>query len=79
MPRRLLVLFVAASWALAPVAVAAQDSAPTDCGTYRGVVCDGWVTDSAGVLDDEPRLEDATGRIVARYDRQTRPTVLACG
>ncbi|CAN5418979.1 hypothetical protein BH24ACT7_BH24ACT7_20970 [soil metagenome] len=60
--------------ALAVPAAAQTDTttptAPADCGDYEGVVCQGWFTDDAGVVDDDQRVEDAIGRLVARYGNQ---------
>ena len=45
-------------------------SEPIDCGTYEGVVCDGWFTDDASVVDDDQRVDDAIDRVVGRYGVQ---------
>ncbi|MET0831606.1 MAG: TPM domain-containing protein, partial [Acidimicrobiia bacterium] len=49
---------------------------PVDCGEYQGVVCQGWFTDEAGVVDDDARVEDAIGRLVARYGNQIAMVVV---
>jgi uncharacterized membrane protein YgcG len=49
---------------------------PADCGEYQGVVCQGWFTDDAGVVDDDARVEDAVGRLVARYGNQIAMVVV---
>ncbi|MBA2338258.1 MAG: TPM domain-containing protein, partial [Acidimicrobiia bacterium] len=52
-------------------AVAQTDvTAPPECGEYEEVVCRGWFTDDAGVVDDDQRIEDAIGRLVSRYGNQ---------
>jgi len=58
--------------ALAPAAAAQSPSgqAPAECGTYDGVVCQGWFTDAAGVVADDARVEDAIGALVAAYGHQ---------
>ena len=43
---------------------------PVDCGEFEGIVCQGWFTDDAGVVDDDQRVEDSIGRLVARYGNQ---------
>ncbi len=40
------------------------------CGAYRGVVCQGWVTDAAQVLSDRDALEDAADAFVGRLGHQ---------
>ncbi len=48
--------------ASAPPAAAQQQ----DCPDYRGITCQGWVTDVAGALADQGRVEAAVARVVAR-------------
>ncbi|MCJ7779571.1 MAG: hypothetical protein MUQ27_01970, partial [Acidimicrobiia bacterium] len=38
-----------------------------ECGEYQGVVCQGYFTDEAGIVDDPQRIEDAISRIVGHY------------
>lgn len=45
-----------------PVAWAQTDTA---CPPFQGIVCDGWVTDHAGLLRDEPTVEATAERFVA--------------
>jgi hypothetical protein len=55
------------------VGAAAQESdgdGPPECGTYQGVVCRGWFTDDAGVVDDDQEVEDAIDRVAGRYGVQ---------
>jgi len=40
------------------------------CPEYEGVICDGWVTDAAGVLEAEPSVEAAAARFVAEHGHQ---------
>ena len=56
----LLVLFT-------PAVAAAQD---TTCPAYEGITCDGYVTDAAGVIEDDARLEEAVGRVVESRGNQ---------
>ncbi len=51
-------------------AVAAQTDEPANCGTYEGVVCNGWFSDNAGVADDDESIEDAIGALVERYGNE---------
>ena len=60
--------------ALVAVAVVTAASSPAlaqresvDCGTYQGVVCQGFFTDEAGVVDDPLRIEDAISRVVSNH------------
>ena len=46
---------------LTPALAAGQD---TTCPAYEGITCDGYVTDAAGVIEDDTRLEEAVGRVV---------------
>ncbi len=64
----LLVLFMAAAPAFAQT---------IECPEFEGITCDGWVTDAAGVIDDDQSLEDAVGRVVARYGHQIAMVVVA--
>ncbi|MFP3915417.1 MAG: TPM domain-containing protein, partial [Actinomycetota bacterium] len=57
-PRLALALLLVLAFALP---VAAQEG---ECPEYRGLTCEGWVTDSAGVLSDRDRLEATAGRFV---------------
>jgi len=63
----LLVLFVTAAPALAQT---------VDCPEFEGITCDGWVTDAAGVLVDDPRLEEAVGRVVAASGHEIAVVVI---
>lgn len=73
MLRRLafLLLLVPTSVLIAPAAIA-QDTAeqPADCGSYQGVVCYGWFSDNADVVDDDAAIEEAIGALVTRYGNQ---------
>ncbi|MEN8234532.1 MAG: TPM domain-containing protein [Actinomycetota bacterium] len=50
---------------IAAPAVAQRET--VECGEYEGVVCQGYFTDEAGVVDDPQRVEDAISRVVAHY------------
>ena len=58
----LLVLF-----GLAALPAAAQD---TTCPPFEGITCDGFVTDAAGVLDNDGVLESEAARIEGTYGAQ---------
>ena len=38
-----------------------------ECPEFEGVTCDGAVTDTVGVVEDDAALEEAIGRLVATY------------
>ena len=48
----------------------AQTEGPVNCGSYEGVVCDGWFSDSANVAEDDDVIEDAVGALVERYGNE---------
>ena len=55
---------------LATLAMAMPASAAAvqvDCGEHRGVICSGFFTDEAGVVEDGQRIEDAIARLVAEH------------
>ncbi len=54
---------------LAMVSFFAQ-TAPAACPDYDGYTCDGWVTDVAGVLSDEPSVEASAAAFVQDYGHQ---------
>ena len=49
-------------------AIAAFQETTFDCGEYEGVVCQGYFTDDAGIVDDPQRIEDALARVVSEHD-----------
>ncbi|MDX1692063.1 MAG: TPM domain-containing protein, partial [Acidimicrobiia bacterium] len=49
---------------------AAQTEAPASCPPVEGIVCDGWVTDAAGVVADDAVLEEAVQRVVEDHGHQ---------
>jgi uncharacterized membrane protein YgcG len=49
-------------------AIAAFQETTFDCGEYEGVVCRGYFTDDAGIVDDPQRIEDALARVVAEHN-----------
>ena len=51
----------------APIAASAQS---TECPAYAGITCDGAVTDTTGVIEDDAALEEAIGRLVATYGHE---------
>ncbi|MDH3398179.1 MAG: TPM domain-containing protein, partial [Acidimicrobiia bacterium] len=63
----LLVLFTTAAPALAQT---------VECPEFEGITCAGWVTDAAGVVVDDQRLEDAVGRVVAAYGHEIAVVVI---
>jgi uncharacterized membrane protein YgcG len=66
--RNLVVLLLVACGLVAasPAPAVAQREA-VDCGSYQGVVCQGFFTDEVGVVDDPQRIEDAISRVVGNY------------
>ncbi|MFO7549494.1 MAG: TPM domain-containing protein [Acidimicrobiia bacterium] len=70
--RRLLVVVLLG---LAVSTPAAAQEAPT-CPEYRGITCAGWVTDTAGVVVDDERLERAVGRVVERTGNEIAVVVV---
>ena len=67
--RRVIALVAAALAMFAGPAALAQET-NFDCGEYRGVVCAGYFTDAADIVDDDQRIEDAVDAIVTRYGNQ---------
>ena len=65
---RVFALLAALLLSVAPTAVLAQE-APT-CPEYDGFTCDEWVTDAAGVVADDSRLEQMARNIVGTYGHQ---------
>ncbi len=65
--RTVLLSFVSLAAVFLTISPAAAQRAPVDCGEYAGVVCQGFFTDEAGVVDDPQRIEDAISRIVGHY------------
>ena len=57
------------------IAIFAQ-AAPSGCPTFDGYSCDGYVTDVAGVLDDEPSVEAVAARLVEDYGHQIAVVVV---
>src|SRR5665811_2053949 len=62
-------VFVVLALLLLMATPALAQSAPT-CPPFEGITCDGWVTDTAGVINDDARLEEAVGRVVAEYGHE---------
>ncbi len=58
---------------LAPVAALAQS---TECPAFEGITCDGAVTDTTGVVEDDAALEEAVGRLVATYGHETAVVII---
>ncbi|MFQ5947978.1 MAG: TPM domain-containing protein, partial [Acidimicrobiia bacterium] len=64
---RLLIAAIVLLLSLSGSSAVAQE---LQCSPYEGITCDGWVTDTAGVIEDDARLEEAVGRVVARYGHE---------
>lgn len=62
---------------LMPAAMAQETDVSFECGEYGGVVCAGYFTDAAGVVDDDQRVEDAIARVVGRHGNQIAVVVVA--
>lgn len=56
-----------------PGAASAQS---TECPVFEGITCDGAVTDTTGVIDDDAALEEAVGRLVATYGHETAVVII---
>ncbi|MBT8211540.1 MAG: TPM domain-containing protein, partial [Acidimicrobiia bacterium] len=71
-PRRtpFIAVFVTLLTLVAAPALALQTDAPADCGVYQGVVCQGWFTDDAGVVDDDARVNSAISSVVATHGNE---------
>ncbi|NND03809.1 MAG: TPM domain-containing protein, partial [Acidimicrobiia bacterium] len=67
--RRFFVALAAIATVLAGPAALAQET-NFDCGVYREVVCNGFFTDAANIVDDDQRVEEAVDRVVTRYGNQ---------
>jgi uncharacterized membrane protein YgcG len=65
---------LAAALLIATPALAQQTAT---CPPFEGVVCDGWVTDAAGVLGDDIALEDAAGRFVTTTGHEIAVVVVS--
>lgn len=46
------------------------------CPSFQGVTCDGWVTDTAGVIEDLAALEDLVGEAVASHGHEIAVVVV---
>jgi uncharacterized protein len=58
-------------------ALAVQQATPEpSCPEFHGITCDGWVTDAAGVLDNESAVEAAAGRLVAEHGHELAVVVV---
>ncbi len=67
----LCLLFAPALLLAGPAAVAQEPpEQPDDCGSYQGVVCDGWFSDNADVVEDDAAIEEAVAALVGRYGNQ---------
>ncbi len=65
--------------AASPAALS-QDSGQTtnfDCGTYRFVVCDGYFTDAANIVDDDAAVEAVIDAVVTRHGNQIAVVTVA--
>ena len=60
---------------LLPAGVASAQTSPT-CPPVQGITCDGWVTDTAGVITDDAALEDQVGRLVAEFGHEIAVVVV---
>jgi uncharacterized membrane protein YgcG len=68
---------VVAAMLLAPAATAQEADAAPACGVYEGVVCTGYFTDDAGIVDDDQRLEDAIAGVVNRQGNEIAVVTVA--
>ncbi|MGA9594741.1 MAG: hypothetical protein WBV06_01175, partial [Acidimicrobiia bacterium] len=72
MSKRVLIPLVAGilGLLLAAPAIAQTATAPTNCGTYEGVVCHGWFSDDANIATEDSAIVDAIGAVITRYGHQ---------
>ncbi len=62
---------------VAAPALAVQQATPSpSCPEFHGITCDGWVTDAAGVLDNESGVEAAAGRLVTEHGHEIAVVVV---
>ncbi len=47
-----------------------------ECPSFEGITCDGAVTDTVGVIEDDAALEEAVGRLVATYGHETAVVIV---
>ena len=69
----LLALLVAV---LSLATAASAGAQPATCPEYDGYTCDEWVTDVAGVVGDDTRLEASVGRVVTRFGHEMAVVVV---
>jgi len=79
MRRFLILLNLFVVFAVAPASALAQETPtePPNCGVFEGVVCQGWFTDDANVVDDDARVADAIGRLIEKYGNQIAVVIVA--
>ena len=63
-------LLAAALLLISAASAVAQTEEPSNCGSYEGIVCNGWFSDNAGVAEDDAAIEAAIGALVERYGNQ---------
>ena len=66
-------IVVALTIAMSAPTVAASAQAAQDtlvCPTYEGVTCEGFITDTTGVIADDAALEAVVGRMVEQYGHE---------
>lgn len=61
------------AWLVVPGLALAQT---TECPAFEGITCDGAVTDTTGVIEDDLALEEAVGRLVATYGHETAVVIV---
>jgi hypothetical protein len=73
--RASLTSLVAGSLLLASGSAAALQ--PATCPPYQGIVCEGWVTDAAGVIINDETVEATAGRLVAAHGHEIAVVIVA--
>ena len=63
-------VFAAVSVFLLALTGAPAAAQPADCPPVQGITCDGWVTDAAGVIEDDAGLESLVSGVVQNFGRQ---------
>ncbi|NQV08061.1 TPM domain-containing protein, partial [bacterium] len=68
--RRVLAVLAATAIIALTAAPASAQEAPPACPEYDGITCEGWVTDVAGVIIDDDRVEAAVGAVVGKHGHE---------
>ena len=53
-----------------PASAQTTPAEPANCGSHEGIVCYGWFSDNANVVDDDAAIEESIAALVGRYGNQ---------